>query len=126
ICTVAPDGTPNVTYLSVVHYVDEQHVALSRQFFKKTEQNTEQNPLAQLGLIEPDTGRQFLLDVIYERTETEGPLFERMRTKLDAVAAHEGMSNVFTLRGVDICRVLRCEMVPCDFPEGPPRRNVKL
>jgi len=126
ICTVAPDGTPNVTFLSVVHYVDEQHVALSRQFFKKTDENTQRNPLAQLGVIEPDTGRQFLLDVIYERTETEGPLFERMRTKLDAVAAHEGMSNVFTLRGVDICRVLRCEMVPCDYPEGPPRRNVKL
>ena len=49
----------------------------------------------------------FLLDLVYDRTATEGPLFERMRTKLDAVAAHEGMSNVFKLRARTCCRVKR-------------------
>ena len=112
ICTVSEDGTPNVTYLSIVHRVDERHVALSRQFFKKTDENTQRNPLAEVVVIEVDTGRLFNLDLRYERTETEGPLFERMRTHLDAVALESGMANVFTLKGVDICEVTQCSLVP--------------
>jgi predicted pyridoxine 5'-phosphate oxidase superfamily flavin-nucleotide-binding protein len=125
IGTVAEDGTPNATFISVVNRIDEEHVALSRQFFKKTDENTIVNPLAQVLLMEPDTGRLFALDLVYERTETEGPLFERMRTKLDAVAAHEGMENVFRLKGTDVCRVESCHMLPGNWPEqGPaPRRD---
>lgn len=126
ICTLADDGTPNITYLSVVHRVDANHVALSRQFFNKTERNTSTNPYAQVIVVEPDTGRLFLLDLVYERTESEGALFERMRTKLDAVAAYEGMANVFKLRGTDVCRVEACTMLPCESSEGPPRRDVKI
>lgn len=126
ICTVSEDGVPNVTYLSVVQRIDETHVALSRQFFNKTDANTIVNPHAQVSVFEPTTGRMFKLDLVYERTETEGPRFERMRTNLDAVAAHEGMTNIFTLRGTDICRVEQCRMVPCDFPEPNPRRSVKI
>ena len=48
ICTVAADGTPNVTYLSIVQYVDATHVALSFQFFNKTRANIERNPRAQV------------------------------------------------------------------------------
>jgi class 3 adenylate cyclase/putative methionine-R-sulfoxide reductase with GAF domain len=126
IATVADDGTPNVTYISVVQRVDEDHVALSRQFFKKTDDNTRVNPYAQVCVIEPETGRLFLLDLVYERTDTEGPLFERMRTKLDAVAAHEGLENVFKLKGTDICRVEACTMLPSAAAAGPPRRDVKI
>jgi adenylate cyclase len=126
ICTVGGDGMPNVTYLSVVHRLDESHVALSRQFFRKTDENTIVNPYAQISVMEPETGRMFQLDLVYERTETDGPLFEWMRTKLDAVAAHEGMTNVFQLRGTDVCRVEQCRMVPCDYPEPTIRRTVKL
>ena len=124
IATVAPDGTPNVTYLSVVHRVDDDHVALSRQFFKKTDENTTVNPYAQVKVIEPSTGREFWLDLVYERTETAGALFERMSTKLDAVAAVEGMTNIFHLRGVDVCRVMTTSAVPSESPEGPARRDV--
>ncbi len=117
ICTVADDGTPNATYLSVVHHIDENHVALSRQFFNKTDENTTVNPSAQLLLMEPETGRLFWVDVVYERTETEGPLFERMRTKLDAVASHEGMETVFKLKGTDVCRVESCVPLPGNWRE---------
>lgn len=126
ICTVSADGVPNITYISVVARVDEGHVALSRQFFKKTEENAAINPRAQVQVIEPSTGRAFQLDLEFERTATDGPMFERMRTKLDAVAAHEGMEQVFKLKGVDICRVLSCQMVPCDFPQGGTRRDIAI
>ena len=128
IATVADDGTPNATFISVVHRIDEAHVALSRQFFKKTDENTTTNPYAQVLLMEPETGRLFALDLVYERTESEGPQFERMRTKLDAVAAHEGMENVFTLKGTDICRVESCQLLPGDWRDtgAAPRRDVKM
>ena len=49
------------------------------------------------------------------RTETEGPSFERMKTRLDAVASQSGMSRVFKLRGVDVFEVLDCRPIRSDF-----------
>jgi len=106
IATCAPDGTPNVAYLSQVHYVDSAHVALSFQFFSKTRENVLANPFAMAQVIDPASGTQYQLSLQYLRTETEGPLFEYMKARLAGVASHTGMSKVFVLRGSDVYRVL--------------------
>jgi len=108
ICTCSRDGTPNLTYLSIVHRVDSHHVGLSHQFFNKTRENILQNPFVQVVVVSPSNMRQYRLDLRYERTETEGAVFDRVRTRLDAVASQTGMSHVFKLRGVDIFQVLDC------------------
>jgi predicted pyridoxine 5'-phosphate oxidase superfamily flavin-nucleotide-binding protein len=105
IATCARDGTPNVSYISEVHYVDPSHVALSYQFFSKTRQNVLENPRATLIVIHPDTGEQYKLAVTYLRTEDAGPLFECMKAKLAGIASHAGMTGVFRLRGADVYRV---------------------
>jgi hypothetical protein len=105
IATCALDGTPNVSYISEVHYVDRQHVALSFQFFSKTRQNVLENPRATVLVIHPDTGAQYKLAVRYLRTEDSGPLFECMKAKLAGIASHSGMTGVFRLRGSDVYRV---------------------
>jgi adenylate cyclase len=131
ICTAAPDGTPNVTYLSVVHYVDPSHVALSFQFFNKTRANIGRNPRAQVLVVDPVTVRQYRLDLAFERTEQSGPLFDRMNTRLTAIASLTGMSRVFRLRGADIYRVLACEEVPSEWDpvapadDGPSAPNLE-
>jgi len=108
ICSCAKDGTPNLTYLSIVHCIDANHVGLSNQFFNKTWKNIQENPRAQVIVCKPETGDQFRLDLRYERTVTEGLVFGRIKTRLDAIASQTGMSNIFKLRGVDIYEVLDC------------------
>jgi hypothetical protein len=105
IATCALDGTPNVSYISEVHYVDHEHVALSFQFFSKTRQNVLENPRATVIVIHPQTGAQYRLAVHYLRTEDSGPLFECMKAKLAGIASHTGMTGVFRLRGADVYRV---------------------
>ncbi len=105
IATCARDGTPNVSYISEVHFVDAQHVALSFQFFSKTRQNVLENPRATVVVVQPDTGAQYRLAVRYLRTEDSGPLFECMKAKLAGIASHAGMTGVFRLRGSDVYRV---------------------
>jgi adenylate cyclase len=126
VATCAPDGTPNVTYVSQVHFIDASHVALSFQFFNKTRKNVLVNPHATALIIHPDTAQQYRLDLEYERTEQSGPLFENMKAKLAGIASHTGMSGVFRLLGSDIYRVLRITAVPGKPLPLPVRRKNPL
>lgn len=106
--TCAADGMPNITYMSTVQYVDVDRVALSRQFFRKTAANLEENPAGQVLVVDPATIEQYLLDLRYLHTETEGPVFEALENHLEALAAQTGTGQVARLRGVDIHRVVSC------------------
>ena len=119
LSTASMDGVPNITEISIVHLVNDDHVALSRQFFNKTIANLLSNPRGEVMVVEAQTGRQFRLSFLYERTETEGPIFDRMSARLEAVASQCGMSKVFKLTAADICRVTACGAVPVDH-EIPP------
>ena len=125
LATCSPDGTPNVTYVSQVHFVDRAHVALSFQFFNKTRENILVNPHAAVYVIDPRTARRYLLTLLYERTEASGPLFERMKANLAGIASHTGMSGVFKLQGADVYEVLRIDHLPS--PElAPPAPRCNL
>lgn len=105
MATCAPDGTPNLTYLSQIQYVDPEHVGLSFQFFNKTRANVLDNAAAEVLVVHPFTAAIYRLELRYLRTETEGPLFETMKAKLAGVASAHGMAHVFRLRGADVYRV---------------------
>ncbi|MDP3858762.1 MAG: GAF domain-containing protein [Stagnimonas sp.] len=125
LATCGADGTPNVTYVSQVDYVDSEHAALSFQFFSKTRDNVLANPEVRVTVIHPLSAASYQLRLRYLRTETEGALFERMKAKLAGIASHSGMAGVFHLRGADVYRLLEIAPVP-----GPvlaveaPRRNL--
>lgn len=105
IATAAADGTPNVTHLSKVHLVDDDHVALSNQFFSKTMRNLSENPRASVVVIDPRDYSAWKLSLVYERTERRGPIFDRLHRDIEAVAALTGMAGVFCLKSADIYRV---------------------
>jgi len=125
LATCSADGVPNITYVSQVDYVDGEHVALSFQFFSKTRENVLANPEVRVTVIHPVTAASYQLALRYLRTESEGPLFERMKAKLAGIASHTGMAGVFRLRGADVYRVLDIEPVPGSvLPVDAPRRNL--
>lgn len=124
--TCASDGTPNVAYISQVVYVDDGHVALSFQFFNKTRENILANPCATVLVLDPVTAHFYRLYLRYLRTETSGPLFERMKAQLAGIASHEGMAQVFALKGADVYAVERIEALPGEGLPPPPPRHVDL
>jgi GAF domain/Pyridoxamine 5'-phosphate oxidase len=125
LATCAPDGTPNVTFVSEIQFVDGDHVALSFQFFNKTHENILANPRATALVTHPDTAARYRLHLQYLRTETEGPLFESMKAKLAGIASHTGMSGVFRLLGSDVYRVTGIEHVPgAELPTRAAGRNL--
>jgi hypothetical protein len=112
LATCDADGTPNVSLISQVHYVGPDRVALSYQFFNKTRRNLLATRKATISVIDPGTAADFRLELDYQETQTEGPVFESMRAKLAGIASHTGMAGVFQLRGADIMRVRSISEVP--------------
>ncbi|MGH7233717.1 MAG: GAF domain-containing protein [Nitrospiraceae bacterium] len=120
--TCSRDGTPNVTFVSQVYYVDAKHVAISFQFFNKTHKNVREHPLACAMIIDPRTLQAYRLYLRFDHSEGAGPLFESMSLQLQAIASYEGMSDVFRLRAADVYEVFRIERVDgfTRLPEPPP------
>jgi adenylate cyclase len=110
--TCATDGTPNAAFLSHVDYVDATHVALSFQFFNKSRRNISENPYALIRVIDPDTNQGWALRLKFERSETSGPIFDRMFLRIEAIASYVGLKGVFKLKAADIYLVESVEQVP--------------
>jgi predicted pyridoxine 5'-phosphate oxidase superfamily flavin-nucleotide-binding protein len=111
IATASASGEPNVTHLSKVHLVDDDHVALTDQFFSKTNRNLAENPYASVIVCDPRTYDFYRLLLRFERSERRGRLFDRLDRDIEAIAALTGMRGVFKLRAVGIYRVLEIEPV---------------
>ena len=63
LSTCAIDGTPNITFISQVYYVDARHVAISFQFFNKTRHNVLAQPEVEILVVHPLTaGRRTTQD----------------------------------------------------------------
>jgi hypothetical protein len=84
-------------------------VALSFQFFNKSRRNIAENPHALVIVPDPDTGQGWQMRLRYVRSETEGPLFDRMALRIEAIASYCGLKGIFKLRAADIYEVRSIE-----------------
>lgn len=126
IATSTREGEPNVAFLSHVYYVDSSHVALSCQFFNKTRSNVLENPHACVEINDPFTFQAYRLELRFSHAETEGELYDRMRSRLDTIAFHTGMRGVFRLLSADIYQVLSLTRINgylTDMPADSPRNE---
>lgn len=106
IVTVSEHNMPNVTLISQVYPVDDEHVAISNQFFSKTFQNLQKTRKAVVQVIDPRDLSLWLLDLEMDRIEEEGPLFDEMEMQLEAIASMTGMQGVFKLKSAYVFKVL--------------------
>ena len=77
----------------------------SFQFFNKTIKNIRKNPKALTQIVHPETGVDWLLELEYEKSESEGQLFDTMKMLLEVIASSQGMQDVFKLKAADIYKV---------------------
>lgn len=105
LATASSNGIPNITYISQVHYIDEKHVAISRQFFNKTWKNINENPVFVVAVTCPETYILWKLTLHFIEEQREGPIFDNMEMLLNAIASMQGATNLFELDAAVICEV---------------------
>ena len=116
LATCSKEGEPNCTIISQAYYVDPTHVALSFQFFSKTIRNVRENPMASLCLNDIAGRRSWVIDLAYEHSESEGPIFEAMDMQIEAIASYSGMAGIFKLKSADIYKVRGVRQVAAGAP----------
>jgi adenylate cyclase len=120
--TCSRDGVPNAAFISHVDFVDGGRVALSFQFFNKSKKNISENPNALVRLIDPDTSQGWRLRLRYVRSETSGPVFDRMALRIEAIASYTGLKGIFRLLAADIYEVRAVEAIEDERPRDASRQ----
>ncbi|MDV6215207.1 pyridoxamine 5'-phosphate oxidase family protein [Mucilaginibacter sp. L3T2-6] len=104
MATVSADGIPNLTYISQVFYVDDNHVAISFQYMNKSWKNINENPNITMILTHPVTIKMWKMNLVFEEIKYDGPVFDNMDMQLTAIASMYGMADRFKLKAALICR----------------------
>jgi len=111
LATVDENGTPNISYISQVFYVDNNHVALSNQFLNKSMRNIKSNGIATVNVIRPDNLKSWYFELKHKESKTDGDLFDNMTMQLDAIASMTGMEDIFKLRASEVFEIVKVDDV---------------
>lgn len=105
LATCSREGIPNVTYISQLFYIDDQHVAISMQFMNKTWRNLQENPIASVVIHCPLTASIWKIGLRYQEQQEEGTVFDQMDMQLQAIASMHHVPVDFKIIAALICEV---------------------
>ena len=114
LATVSANGIPNITYISHVQYVDDEHLAISHQFFNKTWKNISENPLFMVAVSCPKSFNIWKITLKYVEERTDGPIFDEMDMMIQAIATMQGLEGIFKLKSALVCKVESIETLVSD------------
>ncbi|MFP7296268.1 hypothetical protein [Neobacillus niacini] len=106
ITTVPQNGISSNISLSQVCYIDERHIALPIQTANKSSKIVLEDPIIYAEVVDPETLRNWNLELKYLSTVEQGPIFDKMAGKLAAMFSLVGMEDLFYLEGAEIYEVL--------------------
>jgi len=109
ITTVSKENIPNLSYISQVHYIDNEHLAISWQFFNKTYKNIKDNPYFSVVVTSPTTFSQWKIDMNFIEALTEGDLFDEVELALEAIASMYKAEDIFKLQAIMIGKIVAIE-----------------
>jgi len=105
MATASASGVPNLTYISQAHFVDDEHLAISWQFFNKTWRNIQENPNCSVVVTAPQNWAMWKINLRFEELLKEGELFDEMEIALEAIATMQGATDVFKLAAILLCKI---------------------
>jgi hypothetical protein len=114
LATSTADGVPHVAYLPSVHIVDEDRLAFGTEFIPHAARNLVENPAVSVLVVDSRSYDEYRLMLRFERRETRGAVFERLRNELDVIAALTGLQALSNLRAAEIYRVLDIRRLPAN------------
>lgn len=109
ITTVSKENIPNLSYISQVHYIDNEHLAISWQFFNKTYKNIQDNPNFSVVVTSPTTFSMWKIDMNFIESLTEGDLFDEIEMALEAIASMYKAEDIFKLQAIMIGKIVSIE-----------------
>jgi adenylate cyclase len=111
VCTLAPDGTPNISYLSHVARLGGRAGRALEPVLLQDRGQPAREPARRAAGGGPGRRAQYRLDLLYRGSVEDGPAFDRMAADLRATSAQLGMADVMRLRAVDVFDVLEVREV---------------
>jgi uncharacterized protein len=111
IATTSADKIPNITYISTISYIDDDHLALSWQFFSKTWKNISENPVFIICVTCPETGKIWEIKLKYLERKTSGDLFDEMSMAIEVIASMTGTVGIFKLAAAVVCQIISVEIL---------------
>lgn len=111
MATCSLQGIPNNTAISQVFYVDENHVAISNQFFNKTTHNIKENPIACVIITCPIHYKLRKLLLRFVESQNSGKVFEKMKLQLEIIASMQQKEGIFILQSAHIYKVISLEVL---------------
>lgn len=86
LITCSKDGIPNITNISRVWYVGEQHVAVANHMLKKSVQNLKENPNAFIRTTDPTNFSTWELELEYIGSRTDREIFSEMKKQYEVLS----------------------------------------